>query len=126
MDLGTTKIISSTGPVLGRWKSNPEKETWVTKFDIDMSQMSIKYDSNQFEIAPSFNLNIAFEKLNYTPLLEESYISKDIDFLELDISYKIQMKFSPLIMHLRSDVYTYLLRCVDLNINYSDSLTKYF
>lgn len=89
MDLGTTKIVSTTGPVKGKWKSNPEKETWVTKFNIDMTQMSIKYDSNQFQIAPSLNLNIIFEKLNYSPLLEESYTSKDIDFLELDISYKI-------------------------------------
>lgn len=29
-------------------------------------------------------------------------------------------------MHLRSDVYTYMLRCIDLNINYTDSLAKYF
>lgn len=37
MDLGTTKIVSTTGPVKGKWKSNPEKETWVTKFNIDMT-----------------------------------------------------------------------------------------
>ena len=126
MDLGKTSITSVSEAVTGRWKTLPEKEVWVTKFIIDMKDMGIRYDSNKFELAPSFDMRIIFEKLNYTPLLEDSFNSKNIDFTELDISYKININFSALIMHLRSDVYTYLLRCMDLNINYSDELTKYF
>ena len=126
MDLGKTVITSVTEPVLGRWKSNPDKEVWVTKFLIDMKDMSLKFDSGNFVITPSFDMKTTFEKLNYSPLLEDSYNSKDIDFTELDISHKISINFSPLIMHLRIDVYTYILRCMDLNINYSDELTKFF
>lgn len=75
MDLGTTKITTYTEPVKGRWKSYPEKEVWVTKFDIDMKQMGIRYDTQSFEIAPSFDLHILMEKLNYSFLLEDSYTS---------------------------------------------------
>lgn len=77
------------------------KKVWVTKFSIEMKDMGIGYSSNQFEIAPSFDMKLIFEKMNYSPLLIESYSSKDIDFTELDISYKISINFSPLIMHFR-------------------------
>eukprot|EP00347_Sterkiella_histriomuscorum_P000566 403375355 len=126
IDLGKTNITSETMPVQSRWKSMPEKDVWVTKFNIDMKEMGIRFDHNRFEIAPSYDMKIVFEKLNQSPYLEESFNSKHIDFTDLDISYKIQISFSALVMHLRQDVYTYLLRCVDLNINYTDNLTKYF
>lgn len=29
-------------------------------------------------------------------------------------------------MRLKQDIYTYIMRCVDLNFNYTDELTKYF
>lgn len=71
-------------------------------------------------------MKVIFEKMNFSPLIEESYNSPGIDFTDLDISHKISITFSPLIMHLKQDIYTYLLRCNDLNINYTDSLAKYF
>jgi hypothetical protein len=71
-------------------------------------------------------MQVAFEKLNYSPLLQDSYSSQGLDFLELDISNHISLSLSPLIMHLKQDIYTYLLRCNDLNIGYSDQLNPYF
>lgn len=91
-----------------------------------MKDMGITSDNNKFEVAPSFDMKVIFEKLNYTPLLENNYTSKDIDFVQLDISYKISITFSPVIMRLKQDIYTYIMRCVDLNFNYTDELTKYF
>ena len=91
-----------------------------------MKDMGIRFDSNKFEIAPSNDIKVNFEKLNHSDLLEDSYNSKNMDFTELDISYKIEMNFSALIMHLKQDVYTYMLRCLDLNINYTDNMAKFF
>lgn len=56
--------------------------------------LGIKYNNN-FEIAPSFDLTVLFEKVNYSPYLEDSYCSKGINFEELDISYYINLNFSP-------------------------------
>ena len=71
-------------------------------------------------------MQVMFEKLNYSPLLQDSYSSQGLDFQELDISNHISLSLSPLIMHLKQDIYTYLLRCNDLNIGYSDQLNPYF
>ena len=90
-----------------------------------MKDLGIRYN-NEFEIAQSFDMKIAFEKLNPTPLMADNYQSTVLDFNELDISYNITLNFSPLIMHVKQDVYTYLLRCNDLNLNYTDMLAKYF
>jgi hypothetical protein len=38
-----------------------------------MKDMGMRFDKNEFEIAPSFDMRIIFEKLNATPLLEDSY-----------------------------------------------------
>lgn len=65
---------------------------------IEAKDLGIKYN-NKFEISPSFDLSFDFEKLNSTDLLEDSYKSKDIDFEELDISYKMFLTFSA--VHLR-------------------------
>lgn len=86
--------------------------------------MGIKY--GDFEMAPDFNMNINFERLNYTPLLEDYYLSKDIDFLDLDISYHISLNVSPLHLRFRQDVYSYFIRVMDLNINYTDDLQQHF
>ena len=53
-------------------------------------------------------------------------MSPQLDFTDLDISYKISVHFSPVIMHLKQDVFTYLMKCNDLNINHTDQLSPYF
>lgn len=46
-----------------------------------------------------------------------------IDSNEIDKFSEIFIDFSPqLDLNLRQDIYTFLLRCVDLNISYTDNL----
>lgn len=71
-------------------------------------------------------MKVSMEKLNYTPLIQDGYMSPQLDFTDLDISYKISVHFSPVIMHLKQDVFTYLMKCNDLNINHTDQLSPYF
>ena len=67
---------------------------------IQMKDMGIRYNKS-IEVTSPFDIKLAFTKPNYTPLMQDNYISKDVDFKDLDISYHIQVNFSPLIMHLR-------------------------
>ena len=57
--------------------------------------------NKDFEITSPFGMKIVFEKLNPTELMLDNYRSDHLDFEELDISYKISINFTPLIMHLK-------------------------
>lgn len=61
------------------------KPLWVTQFIISMKDIGFKYNRD-FDIAQSFDLKIIFERANYTPLMENNYVSKYLDFTDLDIS----------------------------------------
>jgi len=65
-----------------------------------MKRMGIYYNKT-FEIASPFDLELIFNKPNPTPLMQDTYISEDIDFTEIDFSYHLNLSFSPLILHLR-------------------------
>ncbi len=50
-----------------------------------------------------------------------------IDSTQLDKSYEITIEFDPqLNLRLREDIYTFLLRCIDLNFAYSDNFDDKF
>ena len=53
-------------------------------------------------------------------------MSEGFDFADLDISQHVHVHLSPLKLNFTQEVYTYLLRCSDLNINFSDQLMKHF
>lgn len=53
-----------------------------------MNEMGIK-QNNEFEITSPFNMKVSIEKLNFTPLISDGYLSPQIDFTDLDISYNI-------------------------------------
>ena len=83
--------------------------------------MSIKYSEDKFVVATPFDLKIVFGNLIRTDLLHM------IDSSQLDKSYEITIDFEPqLNLRLREDIYTFLLRCVDLNFAYSDNLDEKF
>ena len=72
-------------------------------------------------VATPFDLKIVFGNLIRTDLLHM------IDSSQLDKSYEITIDFEPqLNLRLREDIYTFLLRCVDLNFAYSDNLDEKF
>jgi hypothetical protein len=56
----------------------------------------------------------------------ESICSSDviekINLRDLDKSGSIEISFDPVLLVLPQQIYTYILRCSDLNFNYSDKL----
>lgn len=55
---------------------------------------------------------INFEKLAFSPLFEK------MDLLSLEPFFLIDLNFEPIELILPQDIYTYILRCLDLNVNY--------
>lgn len=45
-----------------------------------MSQVRIDYNKKSAMIAPPFDMNIDFTRINYSELLQEQFLSKGIDF----------------------------------------------
>ena len=64
---------------------------------------------------------IAMERLNYSDLLKKYYMSPGINFEDLDISQHINIESEPIKLKFFQEVYTYLLRCNDLNMCYVDN-----
>lgn len=69
-------------------------------------------------------MNIAYERLNYSSLLLDDFLSKGIDFTKFDKSDHISIKSAtPFQLNLQSEMYSYFLRLLDLNVNYMDEFT---
>jgi hypothetical protein len=101
IDLGKISISNTTKQTEGRWKSKPKHPVLTTTMTITAKDLGIWFNNKEFELAPSFDMHISFEKLNYTSLLDDSYLSKGIDLLDLDISYHINIDFSPVLLRIR-------------------------
>lgn len=121
IDLGEIRIGNRYREDKGRFKLAPEKTVHMTALIFDCKGLSIKYSLDRFEVVENFDLKLDFEYLTISPLLG------NIDSKELDKSYNVTMEMNPSFnMRLRSDIYTYLCRCIDLNFNYTDYLDDKF
>jgi len=77
--------------------------------------------ADSFVMLPLTDFDISIEKLNFSPILNDlQFMTPEIDFEDLDFSQHINVKFTPVKLNLTQEVYTYLLRCNDLNIGHMD------
>ncbi len=121
VDLGQLTISILEREVKGRVKLAPQKTLLQSQFLIDCKEVSIKYSHDKFLVAPPFDLKVTFGNLVRTDFLHM------IDSNQLDKFYEIDIEFQPHFnLRLREDIYTFLLRCVDLNFGYSDNLEQKF
>jgi hypothetical protein len=68
----------------------------------------------------TFGIKINFDALQYSELLEK------IDVRDMDKSTNVQIDFDPVMLVLPQAVYTFMLRCSDLNFTWSDRLQAEF
>ena len=83
MDLGLIHITSKLEKNFGRWVNFPEKEVLLNVMTIDTENVHIDYKKsgqNNIVITPNFDMRIELEKVNYTDLLADDFLSKGIDF----------------------------------------------
>jgi hypothetical protein len=66
-------------------------------------------------------MRLDFSYITGTPVLRQ------IDSNQLDKSFLVEIDFAPILhMRFREDIYTYILRVVDLNFAYTDYLEEKF
>ena len=121
VDLGMIKITSRLEHIIGKWTEFPDKKTYVNM--IDILAQKIKIDCNNFteQITPPFDLTIEYEKLVQSPMLEDNFLSKGFNFEQFLIHDIIRIKSEKEIeLNMKQSVYTYFMRCLDLNVNYTD------
>jgi hypothetical protein len=71
IDLGKMSITNKTLQKDKRWALHPESSIFVNIMDIQIDKMKIDFtDSDEtYEITPSFDMEINYERLNESPML---------------------------------------------------------
>lgn len=115
IDLGEIRITNECRIEKGRFKHDPSKEALLTTLIVDAKDLGMCYSDDLFAVAEPFDMRIDFSSLNYSPLLPR------IDSSQLNKSYLVEIEFKPLVsLRLTQDIYTFLCRCIDLNVLYTD------
>jgi len=120
IDLGHIKISNTELVEAGRFKKAPKKEVGLNQMNIEARDLGITFLKDGFAVSEPFDLTFSYSYLKYSKLLP--YVDSD----QLDKSFRIKLQFSPLKLRFKQEIYTYLLRCVDLNFAWTDYNEKYF
>ena len=93
---------------------------------IQHQKLKVRQQEKIFLITPPFDMHTKLERINYSELLLDEFLSKGIDFEEFDKSEHLKIQSTAFEMNFKKEIYTYFLRCMDLNINYYDNLAPGF
>lgn len=115
--LGNITVNSCIESKQGKWKLWPEKDVKYTLFSIDIGTTTFFYKE---ELLGSIKFRVNFYNLIYSPLLEF------VDPLALNKSMIINLDFSPIDVKMSKQQFTYLMKCLDLNINYDDGYKELY
>ena len=110
----------------GRLSRYPEIPLALQSYKIQFLTVNFLYGISQQKqdrlslLQKPFNINISYNYLLYSELLEK------IDLKNLDASKDIKILFEPVRLILPQAVYTYILKCNDLNFGWSDRMQAEF
>ena len=119
IDLGDINLSVFYQKIFGRLRKNPDDYRWLSTYQIDMKNFSIKTHDN-FDILNNSNLLI---NMHFVYSTEEDKLLNEVEF---DSSYQFDLIIDNLDMNLRQKDLTNLLRCSDLNILYTDNKSKFY
>lgn len=98
----------------------PEQRLYVKAFKINCDDVLIKFGQNSLLTKDTLNIKVTYENLAYSPLINR------IDPYILDKSSTVTINLNPVEITLPQNIYTGILRCMDLNINFTDFKTEEF
>ena len=98
----------------GKWKFNSEKSVRVCSFKIGIEETTLYHRDGKMGSCEL--INIDFRQILHSDSLEY------IDQLALNKAMVIDMEFSPIHCQISKNQFTYLMKCMDLNINYDDGM----
>lgn len=119
IDLGDINLSVVYQKVYGRVRKDKSDYKWLSTYQIDMQNFAIKTHDN-FDILNNSNLIVNMHFVNST---EQDKLLSEIDF---DFSYQFDIIIDNLNMNLRQKDLTNLLKCVDLNILYTDNKNEFY
>ena len=119
IDLGDINLSVDYKKVYGRIRNDISDYRWLSTYQIDMKNFAIKTHDN-FDILNNSNLIVNMHFINPT---EQDKLMSEIDF---DFSYQFDLIIDKLNMNLRQPDLTNLLKCLDLNILYTDNQNKFY
>jgi len=121
IDLGEVRLWNKRQMSAKRWVKYPTKEVLCEWYNVDMSAFSISFNEKFIILDPChFVLKLgmicveAHDYNNHNPaILDQS------NHIEMETPKRMKLNMKP-------EHYTYLLKCLDLNINYTDNLSDSF
>ena len=119
IDLGDINLSAIYQKVYGKVRNDISDYRWMTSYQIDMKNFAIKTHDN-FDILSNSNLIVNMHFVNTTEQ------DKLLSGLEFDFSYQFDLIIDNLDMNLRQKDLTNLLKCVDLNILYTDNKNEFY
>ena len=114
IDLGDINLSVYYQKVFGRLRKNIDDYRWLSTYQINMKNFTIKTHDN-FDILNNSNLII---NMHFIYATDEDKLLSEVEF---DSSYQFDLVIDNLDMNLRQKDLTNLLRCSDLNILYTDN-----
>ena len=119
----------------GRWINHPEEELLDLLFIVDIKKMRMNFNARSPITSAPFDARVIYSMVNLEASDWNRHNPKGFHFkfhipiiliLVLDQSNKIDVQLRPINLKFNQKQYTYLLRCLDLNINYIDDHEKEF
>jgi len=116
--LGNIHVTSELHTVKDKWTLSPKKKVRMSSFKIDIENS--KFYHNNLQMGTMDMLKVDFRQLVFSELLEY------IDPLALNKAFCTDLNFSPITIQLSKVQFTYLMKCLDLNINYDDGMKEQY
>ena len=116
--LGNIKVTSQLITEKGKWILSPEKEVRMCSFKIQVEKTELNYKDTKMGSIDT--ISVDFRQMLHADTLEY------IDPLSLNKALWIGLKFSPINVQLSKKQFTYLMKCLDLNINYDDGMRELY
>jgi len=122
IDLGNVHMWNERRKVTGRFLKHADEATLCDFYNFDTTGMTITYNNEETKILEPAHFLASIELL-----CMEAYDYNNHDPAVLDQSIHIKAE-APAILKLamKPEHYTYLLKCLDLNINYTDHNSDFF
>ena len=119
IDLGDINLSLFYQKIYGKVRNDINDYRWLSTYQINMKNFAIKTHDN-FHILNNSNIIANMHFVNAT---EQDKLMSEIDF---DFSYQFDLIIDNLDMNMRQKDLTNLLRCIDLNILYTDNQSKFY
>ena len=123
-------VNRSKGSISGRFKNKPNVAINTESINTNMADVNFYFgreegDENMTAIdeklsllKQTFSIDVEYKKLSYSEVIEK------IDTRECDKAGEINIQIDPMLLILPQSIYTYMLRCADLNTAYTDDLRE--